>query len=228
MAGGFAREGNEFGRGVGFFDAIYGFAITLLVANLDLPPAEAWQSVSTLFDSPFGEQLLAFAISFVVIAVFWKSNTNLLSRFRAIDSPVIAANLVGAGFVVLIPFSTQGISEDPFGALPLPTALYAVNVSLVILAHQLIFEIGCARGLLVDRVTPRARWAARVDVLAQVAVFVASIPIAFLLDSSWARTTWAALIVISPLTGRWSERVSAEERERVADEAAGSMRRPGE
>ena len=61
----FVREGAEFGRGLGFFDAIFGFAITLLVVNIEPPPAEAWASLSTLLDHGFGTKLLGFAISFV-------------------------------------------------------------------------------------------------------------------------------------------------------------------
>src|SRR5690606_9997728 len=100
----FGREGAEFGRGLGFLDAIYGFAITLLVANIDLPPSDAWRDASALLDSGIGTQLLGFLISFVVIALFWRNNTALLAGFRGIDGAVIAANLVLACLIVLIPF----------------------------------------------------------------------------------------------------------------------------
>ncbi len=212
----FDREGTEFGRGIGFFDAIYGFAITLLIANLDLPPAEAWVSIEALLGSGLGDQLLAFGISFVVIAVFWKANANLMSRFRGIDSPVIVANLLSAGLVVMLPFTTQGISEAGLSDLPLPTALYAVNVALVIVAGQLVFEVGAARGLLADPSPARVRWAWRVDALAQVAVFAVSIPVAYLAGADWGRATWIALAVVSPLTGRWAARVA--DRARIRDD----------
>ena len=218
--GWFDREGSEFGRGIGFFDAIYGFAITLLIANVDLPPAEAWQSLGALLDSGLGDQLLAFAISFAVIAVFWKSNANLMARFRGIDGPVIAANLLSAGIVVLLPFTTQGISDAEVSELPLPTALYAVNVALVILSEQLIFEVGRARGLLVDQPSTRVSWAWRVDSLAQVAVFAASIPVAYVAGAGWGRTVWVALVVVSPLTGRWVARISEREAERIREREA--------
>lgn len=215
--GWFDREGSEFGRGIGFFDAIYGFAITLLIANVDLPPAEAWRSLGALLDSGLGDQLLAFAISFAVIAVFWKSNANLMARFRGIDGPVIAANLLSAGIVVLLPFTTQGISDAEVSELPLPTALYALNVALVILSEQLIFEVGRARGLLVDQPSARVSWAWRVDSLAQVAVFAVSIPVAYVVGAGWGRTVWVALLVVAPLTGRWVARVSAREADSEAD-----------
>lgn len=208
----FGREGTEFGRGIGFFDAIYAFAITLLITNLDVPPPAAWRSVGALLGSGLGSQLLGFVISFVVIAAFWKSNANLMSEFRALDGLVIAANLLSAGLVVLLPFTTQGISDPELSDLPLPTALYAVNVAAAMIALHLVREVGQRRGLLETPLTRSERWAWRIDLLAQVAVFAISIPIAFLVGPQWAWTTWALLIVIAPLSGRFVERVGADAR----------------
>ncbi len=208
----FGREGTEFGRGISFFDAIYAFAITLLITNLDVPPAEAWQDLGTLLGSGLGDQLLGFVISFLVIAAFWKGNADLMSQFRGLDGAAIAANLLTAGLVVLLPFTTQGISDPHLSDLPLPTALYAVNVAAALIAQHLVFEIGCRRGLLEVQYTVREQWAWRLDALAQVAVFAVSIPIAFLVDPQWAWLTWALLIVISPLSGNWVARVNKHAR----------------
>ncbi|MBO1900428.1 DUF1211 domain-containing protein [Leucobacter weissii] len=209
----FDRDGAEFGRGLGFFDAIYGFAITLLIVNVDLPPAEAWRSLSTLLHAGLGSHLLGFAISFIVIAVFWRNNTALLSRFRGLDGPVIAANLATAGLIVLVPFSTQGISDPETSAYPLATAWYAVNVASAMLSQAVMLEIGRARGLLVDDIPRSAYWASRVDVAAQIAVFLVSIPIAYLLGPVWAQVSWLLLIVVGRITGVWSERIVERDRE---------------
>ncbi|MFA5607842.1 MAG: TMEM175 family protein [Leucobacter sp.] len=208
MAKFFDRDGAEFGRGLGFFDAIYGFAITLLVANIDLPPAEAWRDPSHLLDTGLGTQVLGFLISFVVIAVFWWSNTDLLSRFRGVDGAVTVANLVIACLIVFLPFTTQGISDPTTTEYPLATALYAVNVALAIAAQSAMHEIGRARGL-VDEDLPRgAWWAARVDVLAKIGILLLSIPVAYLVGPSWGQLSWLLLFPVGVLTGRWSDRVS--------------------
>lgn len=204
----FEREGDEFGRGLSFFDAIFGFAITVLVVSIDPPEAKAWTSINALMDSGLGNQLTCFAISFVVIAAFWRSNAQLLGRFRAMDSTLITSNLVTVAFVVLIPFSTQGISDPELNDLPLPTALYAVNVALAILSQSITAEIARARGLLVDEVSRSAWRASRVDVLSKIAVFLLSVPIAFACGSRWAQLSWLLLIVLGRVTGRWSERVA--------------------
>lgn len=208
----FGRDGTEFGRGIGFFDAIYGFAITLLIANIDLPPADAWRSIGTLLGSGLGDQLLGFVISFVVIAAFWKGNADVMSQFRALDGAAITMNLLTAALVVLLPFTTQGISDSEISELPLPTALYAVNVALALVAQHLVVEVGARRGLLEAPHSARERWAWRIDVLAQVAVFAVSVPIAYLISPQWAWVTWALLILVAPLTGRWAARVGMAER----------------
>lgn len=207
----FVREGAEFGRGLGFFDAIFGFAITLLVVNIEPPPAEAWASLSTLLDHGLGTKLLGFAISFVVIAAFWRANTEILSRFKAIDSAVITSNLFTMGLIVLIPFTTQGISE--FSDYPLAVSLYACNVALAILSQGITLEVGGARGLLTDVYSPALIRVARIDTLVKVAVFLLSIPVAYLIDPNWAMTAWALLLVLGPILGNWAKRVAQRDRE---------------
>ena len=206
----FGREGAEFGRGLGFFDAIHGFAITLLITNIDLPQAPAWSSLSTLLSGGLGAQLLGFLISFVVIAAFWRRSTELLSRFSAIDSSVITTNLVAAGLVVLLPFTTQGISDPLLAEYALPVALYAANVALVIIAHAAIFEAGRSRGLLRMPVSEREMRAERADALAKVVVFGASIPVAYLCGPGWGMLTWLLLLVVGPVFGRRVAKAAAE------------------
>lgn len=198
----FGRDGAEFGRGLGFFDAIYGFAITLLIANIDPPPPEAWRDLPTLLSSGLGSQLLGFAISFAVIAVFWRHNTVMLARFKAFDGAIITANLVTAALIVFIPFTTQGISDPELAGYPLPTALYAVNVALAIVAQGVMYELGRSRRLLADPVTPAATRALRLDLLAQVTVFALSILLAYTAGPSWAQLSWALLVPIGMLSGR--------------------------
>lgn len=204
----FGREGAEFGRGLGFFDAMYGFAITLLVANVPLPPADAWTSIASLLGSGLGTQLTGFVISFVVIAAFWRHNTTQLSRFSGIDSSIITVNLVSAGLVVLLPFTTRGISDPALSHYPLPVALYATNVGLAILCQRILVEVGRRRGLLIEtqsRAEVVAEW---VDALSKVAVFAVSIPVAYLVHPSWGMYTWLLLFVVSPIFGKRLARAS--------------------
>ncbi|XPP26632.1 MAG: TMEM175 family protein [Leucobacter sp.] len=208
---GFEREGAEFGRGLGFFDAIHGFAITLLVVNIEPPPAEAWSSPATLFAHGLGTNLMGFAISFVVIAMFWRHNTEILSRFSAIDQAVITSNLFSAALIVLLPFTTQGISE--FSDYPLAVALYACNVALVILSQSITLEVGRRRGLLLKDPSPALIRAERLDTAVKIGIFLLSIAVAYLIDPNLGMASWLLLLVFGPLMGRRTARAMAAQAE---------------
>lgn len=206
----------EFGRGVSFFDAIYGFAVTMLIANVDAPPAQAWRSLEALAASGVSQQLLGFVLSFVVIVVFWRLNVRLTRRLRGMDAATMRINLVATGLAVLIPFTTQGISDTDTADLPLPTILYAVNIALMALMQTLMYQVARARGL--ERV-PTSQSANRRSLVAALitpAVFLASVPVALTAGASAAKLTWALLIVLGPLSGVWATRALGPETGQIA------------
>lgn len=214
----YERDTIEFARAVAFFDAVYAFALTLLVVNLDPPEASDWTSLDALLGSGLGWQLLGFAISFTVIAVFWRVNHRIVALFRAVTPAIIVANLVATAFVVLIPFSTQGISDVETADQPLAIAIYAVNISIAVLAQSATFYVARRDGMLSHPLPRRADHARFLDTLTTPVVFLASIPIAYAFGADWARYTWALLLVVGPLSGRWAARrvarIVAEERGR--------------
>ena len=200
----FARDTSEFDRALNFIDAIFGFSITLLVTNLDIPSGQAWQSVSALLGGAVGDQLQGFAISFVVIAGFWRLNHRVISGFGALDSATILLCIFLVGFVIFIPFTTQGISDSRSSNLPLPTALYAVNVAVVVLATVLLVVLGRTRHLAEEEPAPVILQVAHQ--LAVAAVFLLSIPIAYLVSADVAKLSWLSLVVIGPVIDRLCRR----------------------
>lgn len=207
----YSRDSSSYDRGLGFFDAVYGFALTLLVTTVDMSGTATWQSVGSLVETN-GSQLLSFAISFVVIAVFWRENHQMLSKFTAIDGPVIAANVVVMAFVVFIPFTTEAMGDPELQDLPLPVALYAVNLALAVVASAAMFQLAARRGLLEQRLSGRARRALLLDALVTPAVFLASVPVTYWAahvwgDPSLGRWCWLTLVVLGPVAGHWSSRI---------------------
>jgi uncharacterized membrane protein len=202
-----ARESSEFDRGLSFYDVIYGFAITLLVTNIDAPSAEAWQDPRLLLESGVVHQLAGFALSFAVIAVFWRINLRLIKRLSALDSATTTANLLAAAFVILIPFTTQGVSDPETSSLELTTVLYAANIILASMGQLLMYEIARRHGLEIDPMTPRHHAAFVLDFLVPPLVFAVSIPIALAAGGTAGKITWASLIVLGPVSGILATRV---------------------
>lgn len=200
----YERDSIEFVRAFTFFDAVYAFALTLLVVNIDPPDAADWRDLGTLLGSGLEWQLLGFAVSFAVIAVFWRVNHRIVALFRAVTPGTVVANLVAIAFVVLIPFSTQGISDAETADAPLAVAVYAVNISLAVLAQSAVYYRARHDGVLAQPLPPRADAVKLADALVTPAVFLASIPVAYGFGADWGRATWALLIVLGPLSGWWA------------------------
>lgn len=211
----YERDTSNFDRAVGFFDAVYGFALTLLVTTIDITDVQAWQSLGNLLAAD-GLQLLSFLISFIVIVVFWRQNHAMIARFTALDSATILANVVVMAFVVFIPFTTEAMGHPDLQELPLPTAMYAFNVGAAIVASMVVHQVGWRHGLVDQDESPRARRARLLDALTAPVVFFASIPVTYLGvalwgDSSVGKLFWLLLVVIGPVSGRWADRVARRE-----------------
>lgn len=194
----YERETSEFDRGLAFFDAIYAFALTLLIANLDVPPAADWGSLETLLANGLGWQLVAFVISVVVIVMFWRNNTAVIARLGRLDSAVITANIVLACIVIFLPFTTQAMGDPETADLVLPTVLYAVNVALGVLAQIVMTRIAIARGLEREPANARDRRAELVASLWKPLVFLGSIPVAYAVGPGAAKAVWL-LTLAAPL-----------------------------
>lgn len=202
-----------FGRDISYIDAVYGFAATLLISNVDAPPAEAWVSLDALVASGAATQALGFVLSFTVIAVFWRLNVRLSRQLKGLDSPTTILNLVAAGGVIFIAFTTQGISDPHSTDLPLPTAIYALNLALVSLTLTAMYQVARARGLLRHPVSRRQNLADIAGAIVTPVVFLASIPVALTWGAIPGRVCWLALIVLSPAAGIIAARFADPPRE---------------
>jgi len=195
----YERGTAEFDRALAFVDAIFGFSVTLLVTTLDVPPAAAWQNLSSLLDSGLGDQLLSFVISFAVVAGFWRSNHQLIRTFHALDAATVRVLIYLVALVVFIPFTTKAISDPNPAGLPLPTALYAANVAAVVLVSVVLSLLARWRGLTDTADEPVFEQIAGALLVA--AMFLISIPVAYRFGPGNAKWCWLALVVLSPLLG---------------------------
>jgi uncharacterized membrane protein len=195
----YAREDPEFGRAIGFVDATFALALTLLVTTLEVDdPASAWNSWGS-FSDVLGGQLLAFAISFAVVAGYWLAHHRLLAAFAAIDVPTIAVNLLLIASIVLLPFATSSVGDPAVEDEPLPTVVLAIDVAAASVLHTLVYVVAYRRGLLLVRPTPRERSGQVLIGLVPAVVFLASIPVAYLASPQAAWLSWLSLLVLRPL-----------------------------
>lgn len=201
-----ARDDAEFGRAIGFVDATFALALTLLVTTLEVGEgAAAWKSFGDL-DDAVGNQFVAFAIAFTVISGYWLAHHRMIASFAGIDTPLIVANLCLVAAIVLLPFSTSAVGDPGVEDLPVPTTLMAINVAVASTLYAAVYTLAYRRGLLAPRPSRPEYIDYLLNSLAPAVVFLASIPIAFAVDPTVAQLTWLALIPIGAVLSRRSAR----------------------
>ena len=143
----FGRDDSEFDRAIGFMDATFALALTLLVTTLDVDDIPAvWSDLGSLNEA-LGSPFVAFAISFAVIANFWPVHHRMIASFAAIDYPVIVANLGLIAAVVLLPFSTEAVGDPNTEDLALPTVVLAIDVAVASALCGLVYWLARKRDL---------------------------------------------------------------------------------
>jgi uncharacterized membrane protein len=202
----YSRDQGEFDRAIGFVDATFALALTLLVTTLDVDhPRVAFSSLGALEDA-IGAQFVVFAIAFAVIAKYWLEHHRLIASFAVIDYTAIVINLFLIAAIVLLPFSTKEVGDPGVEDLALPTVIMAVNVVAASVLHTLVYVVAVRRNLLRTAPSPSDVWWFVVNALAAAVVFAASVPVAYLVSPTAARITWIALVPIGWLLHRYTAR----------------------
>ena len=108
-----------------FSDAIVAIAITLLALDLRLEVPEEHQLTFRDLLTPW-RNYLAFVLSFVNIASFWRLHHQMYSYINRMDSRTIGYNTGWLFFIITLPFSTSVLSTH-FGDSA-AVFLYSLNI----------------------------------------------------------------------------------------------------
>jgi uncharacterized membrane protein len=178
IAGGRSRHRDEaeveFNRIVSFSDGIFAIAITLLVLGLTVP--ENSDDLTRDLLNNEGD-FFAYAISFAVLARYWLAHHRFFSALERFDGRLMALNLLYLAWIALVPFTSQVLGD--YGDTTDAVVLYAINMILVSGSFYAQLTYGYRARLF----RPEAREFERRHngpiSLVVVAVFAASIPVAF-------------------------------------------------
>lgn len=94
-------------------DGVFAVAMTLLVLDIKVPELEQALASAEL---PYRllalwPKFLSYAISFVILGVYWVGHHLQLSFIRSADRPLLWINIFFLLWVALVPFSTALLSE---------------------------------------------------------------------------------------------------------------------
>jgi uncharacterized membrane protein len=194
----------EYDRVLFFSDAIFAIAITLLVLEIRVP-GYAGNPAQEIVHAR--ENILSFAISFVVIGVFWMGHHSISRYIGAFDRRLIFLNLLFLGFIAFLPFPTGLLFEHTTGPSPwAPTVFYAGCMAGAGLAELSIWLYAGSQGLLTGAASPVLRRSVTLRLLVVPLVFLLSIPVAFY-SSDLATYFWALIAVANWLLNRLAPRI---------------------
>lgn len=134
------KEAQHLHRLILFSDAVFAIAITLLA--IEIHPPEHWHGVADLFGQ-MQHKLMAYAVSFAVVGVYWISHRRTYSRLRGADGVLDILNLVMLGLLALLPLGTELLWEN--GNAP-SVFVYVGLVTAIGLAHAVAWGYAALPG----------------------------------------------------------------------------------
>lgn len=181
-----------------FSDAVFAIAITLLA--IEIHPPEHWDGVPDLFRQ-MGAKLVAYAVSFAVVGIYWVSHRRIFSRLASADGVLDGLNFVVLGLIALLPLGTELLWEQVHNqAFP----VYLTQVALIGVGLAALWAYAVFIGKLAKPVAlPEALFVlVRVALLPGLMCGLAF----FSLFHRWGWFVMIALTFVLSRVGRWVER----------------------
>lgn len=136
-------------------DAVFAIALTLLVLDVRLPDV-SWEASPQVFARALEgitPQLLSYAMSFVVLGLYWIIHHRDFSQVVRYDYGLLWLNLATLLFVALLPFPTRLIGEHANQTLA--WVVYALNNIAINLWGLLAFLHAWRAGLMAQKYPAR-------------------------------------------------------------------------
>lgn len=202
------ERGRDLSRILAFTDGVFAIAITLLVLQIEVPEG---LTSNADFLNRLGDMwpdLFAFAISFIVIGIYWMNHHRLMRMVREYDHSLMAVTMLYLFWVVLLPFTSQLIGE--YGSqVKLSTVAYVLNLALIGLSQALMIRVIINHKL----GDPKWDWALRNSLktsLFVTGVFFLTAPLGLLLGG-WTPLLWFVLMRLDPWARQRDARQKKEE-----------------
>ncbi len=180
------------GRVEAFSDAIIAIIMTIMVLELVAPAGSDIKSLAPLIP-----KLLAYALSYLFLAIYWVNHHHLFQAVERVSGGVLWANMGLLFWFSLIPFVTAWAGDH--SAAPVPVAIYGVVLLLAAIAYYIL-----VRALL--RIHPGESPLAKAigrdfKGMVSVLIYALAIPASFLSTfAGWALYFVVALIWLVPDT----------------------------
>lgn len=117
-----------------FSDGVIAIIITIMVLELKIPHGTGWKDLE-----PLWPVLGSYAVSFVMLGIYWGNHHHLLHTIKEVSSGIMWANLHLLFWLSLIPFATGWMGENHFSSVTV--AAYALVANLCGIAYYILLTV---------------------------------------------------------------------------------------
>jgi uncharacterized membrane protein len=117
-----------------FSDGVIAIILTIMVLELKAPEDASVASLLSIWPT-----MLAYALSFFVVAIMWVNHHHILRTAKRPDAQLLWANNVLLFCMSLIPFVTRYLGDN-HGA-PLPVAVYSGELAVTCVAFNFLQRV---------------------------------------------------------------------------------------
>ena len=117
-----------------FSDGVLAIIITIMVLDLRIPHGTSLAALT-----PLGPIFLSYALSFVIVGIYWNNHHHLLQAVKHVDGRVLWANLHLLFWLSLFPFTTGWMGENAFATNTV--ALYGLVLLLAAVAYYILVRM---------------------------------------------------------------------------------------
>jgi uncharacterized membrane protein len=142
-----------------FCDAVFSFALTLLILDIKVPAAETIHNSDDLWHSLKGQlpSVFAFLLSFAVIAAQWVNHHEAMKCIKKSTPLFIYVNVFMMLTIIMIPFTTSLLAEFGFTEAASPAVLlYTFVILLCSVGWNLIIQTAFKQKLLAKNAAAEA------------------------------------------------------------------------
>jgi uncharacterized membrane protein len=163
-----------------FSDGVIAIIITIMVLEMRAP-----EGTSLAIMKPLVPKFLSYALSFLIVAIYWVNHHHLLHTVKKVNSSIMWANINLLFWLSLIPFLTAWMGENHFEKITVASyALLALLCGLSFTILQSAIVKSQENKAVLKEIIKPAGWKS----LGSVILYTAAIPVALFVDpviSGW-------------------------------------------
>lgn len=121
----------EKGRLEAFTDGVMAIVITIMMLEIKAPREATFAALR-----PEIPLILAYALSYANVGIFWNNHHHMLQATESVDGRVLWMNLLLLFWISLMPYTIRWMGETHFAATP--TASYGAVLAMSALSYLLL------------------------------------------------------------------------------------------